>query len=303
MKLVGLMPCRNEAWVLGLSARVALTWCDELVIGFHDCDDESAHIACEISEGGGVVVPVALPSGPWAEMHHRQILLDKARERGATHIAIVDADEIMSANLVQAKEPTGKHASESAMIRAAIVDCPPDAIIEVQGYNMRGAIDRYHNSGIWGNRWFSLAFKDQPALGWATEGYDHHHREPRGAALLPYKLVRHGQGGVMHLWGASERRLLAKHALYKISERLKFPDKSVAAIDGMFSWAIHGRGPHDHPGNWTFTQAPKEWWEPYEKWMHHLDVNAIPWQEAECRRLVAEHGADRFSGLDLFGVV
>jgi hypothetical protein len=27
------------------------------------------------------------------------------------------------------------------------------------------------------------------------------------------------------------------------------------------------------------------------------------WQEAEVRRLVAEHGAEMFAGLDLFGIV
>jgi hypothetical protein len=36
--------------------------------------------------------------------------------------------------------------------------------------------------------------------------------------------------------------------------------------------------------------------------MKYLDVDAEPWQEAEVRRLVAEHGRETFAGLDLFGV-
>ena len=32
MKLVGIMPVRNEDWCLDLTARAALMWCDELVI-------------------------------------------------------------------------------------------------------------------------------------------------------------------------------------------------------------------------------------------------------------------------------
>jgi hypothetical protein len=34
----------------------------------------------------------------------------------------------------------------------------------------------------------------------------------------------------------------------------------------------------------------------------HLENEPL-WQEAEVRRLVAEHGAETFKGLDLFGVV
>jgi hypothetical protein len=36
--------------------------------------------------------------------------------------------------------------------------------------------------------------------------------------------------------------------------------------------------------------------------MKYLDVDAEPWQEAEVRRLVAEYGREKFTGLDLFGV-
>ena len=35
MKIIGLMAARNEQWCLGLSARAALMWLDELVILDH----------------------------------------------------------------------------------------------------------------------------------------------------------------------------------------------------------------------------------------------------------------------------
>lgn len=290
MKLIGLMPVRNEAHVLGLSARVALQWCDMLIVADHASDDASRDIMNDLHREFGAERFLIRDDRElqWREMAQRQMLLDEAREEGATHIAIVDADEILSANCV-------------GSIKQSIFAAPDNAIIEVPGYNMRGAIDRYHSNGIWGNRWFSLAFKDIPTLGWATEGYDHHHREPRGYPLLPYKIVRHGQGGVMHLWGASERRLVARHAWYKVTEALK-GKLGIPQIEEMYSWAIHGRGPQDNPSKWQFQQAPTEWWAGYEHLMHHLNIEAEPWQEAECRRLVAEHGRERFAGLDLFNV-
>ena len=49
MKVVALMPVRNEAWVLGFSARVALMWCDEIVFASHWPEDRSHDIMNELA--------------------------------------------------------------------------------------------------------------------------------------------------------------------------------------------------------------------------------------------------------------
>lgn len=290
MKLIALMPVRNEEWCLGLSLRVALMWCDAVVVGLHACTDRSADIVLEVKrENPGRVHWITLDDPKWDEMAHRQMLLEIARGQQATHISIVDADEVLTGNLLE----TG-----------ALHACAEDGeIIRMPGYNLRGSLSRYHANGIWGRRFFSLAFLNVPALSWTGDTF--HHREPRGVRLEPYGEVKHGRGGIMHLWGVSERRLRAKHALYKITERLRWPDKPVADIDRMYSWAIHGdprNAAYGTPETWTYADVPASWWSPYAHLMHHLHVDAEPWQEAECRRLIAEHGRGQFAGLDLFGV-
>jgi uncharacterized metal-binding protein YceD (DUF177 family) len=44
MKLVGLMLCRNSDWVIGLSLRAALMWCDAVVVLMHNCSDDTEEI-------------------------------------------------------------------------------------------------------------------------------------------------------------------------------------------------------------------------------------------------------------------
>lgn len=292
MKLIGLMPCRNEDWVLGLSARVALMWCDELVMLNHESRDRTHSIIRGIEEefgykeDGGRVTYLAA-SGAWHEMKHRQEMLRRSREFGATHIAIIDADEILTGNFL-------------STIRSNIESFPQGSILQLPGYNLRGSLNQYHSNGIWGRRWFSLAFRDHSLVRW--EGDTFHRREPLGVGPC-VRMGEQGTGGVMHLWGVSERRLRAKHALYKLTERLRWPQKAVQDIDRMYSWAIHGRPEAgDGRDRWTFAQVPEHWWKPYEHLMHYLNVDADPWQEAECRRLVAEHSAAQFAGLDLFDV-
>jgi hypothetical protein len=292
MKLVGLMPVRNEAWVLGLSARAALMWCDALVILDHASTDGTRAIIFDLlGEFPGRVIYERVDDAEWREMQHRQFMLETARERGATHIAIIDADEVL----------TG-HIFETTRFNI-LLGLENRAILQLPGYNLRGSINGYHSNGIWGNRWFSTVFIDNARLSW--NGDQFHHREPKGIELKAYRPMAQGQGGVMHLWGASERRLRAKSALYKITERLRWPDKPVYEIEEMYSWAIHGsdnRTGIGTPATWAYRDVPSEWWAPYAHLMHYLDLDSEPWQEQECRRMVALHGADRFAGLDLFGV-
>ena len=297
MKLVGMMPARNEAWCLGLSLRVALMWCDAVIVLDHASTDRTPDIVEAVmgEEDPGRVLYIRNEDPKWDEMAHRQRMLVAARQIGATHLAIIDADEVVSGDIMHCEECI-------SAFRQAIETMAGESIMELPGYNLRNGLGQYHSNGVWGNRWFSTAFADNRLLHWGGDNF--HHREPRGLKLQPYRPIEQGQGGVMHLWGASERRLIAKHALYKITEHLRKmrPD---SVIDREYSWAIKGDPQvpsFGTPSTWTYSPVSDSWWAPYAHLMGHLDIDAEPWQEAEVRRLVAEHGHNEFSGLDLFGV-
>lgn len=311
MKLIGLMPVKNEDWILGLSARVALTWCDELVILDNGSTDGSFEIASEL--WGQETVHLICSPGLWNEMPQRQRMLDLARLQGATHIALIDADEILTGNLAPSQ------------VRFWIETMEPGTMFQLPLYNMRGGMYRYHSNGLWGGGLMTLAFKDEPKLHWKGDRF--HHRQPMGRPHWDtFSPVEHGEGGVMHMWGASETRLLAKHALYKVTERLRWPQKDVTEIDRYYSQCIKG-ATEGETATWTFDTAPASWWTPYAHLLKYLDLGALyswapfssgagflpgqpgnpmsaakPWQVAEVRRLIAEHGRDTFAGLDLFGV-
>src|SRR3954468_875088 len=97
MRLIATLPARNEDWCLGLSVRAALRWCDAVVVLNHASSDRTAKILCDVvAEVGNRLRVIHEPNPEWSEMSHRQRLLDEARSMGATHIAIVDADEVLT---------------------------------------------------------------------------------------------------------------------------------------------------------------------------------------------------------------
>ncbi len=284
MKLVGIMPCRNESWIIEASVRAAFMWCDDLVILDHASTDETNGILQRLLlEYPGRATLIRIEDPIWSEMQHRQELLDEARARKATHVAIVDADEILTGNLLP-------------NIRNYIEILQPGETLQVGMLAMWRALDYYRvDTSIWSNRYdLTLAFADAPALAWrTTNGYDHHHREPHGSFR---KRLDPLPGGVMHLQWCSWRRLKAKHARYKMDERLKYPQKPIAEIDRMYSLALDERG-------LNVQLVPESYWKPYEHLRKYIDLEAEPWQEQQCRDWIAEHGKEKFAGLDLFGVV
>lgn len=294
MKLTGLMPVRNEDYCLGLTLRAALLWCDTVIVGLHACTDGSKDIVEAVireNERGRVIV-IHESDPTWDEMKYRSTMLAWARQAGAQAMAIVDADEVVTGNLVSQENcvwPLDK--------------LPANGIMQFPMYNLRGSLTRYHADGVWGNRVTDVVFRDNPLAQWSGDCF--HHRQPQGVKWAPYRPIQHGQGGVLHLWGASERRLRAKQALYKVTERLRWPNKSVAEIDRYYNLAIYGdpRKPEwGTPATWTYADVPEAWLAPYKQWLKHVDLETAPWQECEVGRLIAQHGLERFDGLDLFEV-
>jgi hypothetical protein len=310
MKLICLMPVRNEEWVLGLSARAALMWCDQLVIGLHRCMDDSFQIARFVQDQhAGRVTIIQHREENWTEMAHRQRLLEVARERGATHIAMIDADEVLTGNLLMDNGPV--------CIERLVTELKPSTVLQLPWLALPRTTDRYLTSGIWGpGQQVSMAFKDEPGAHWALHdgGRDFHHRNPMGIGRNFHAPLKPEQGGIMHLQFLSHRRLRAKQALYKAVEVLRWPAPTMlngkkcntdyelkAELNAMYGRAVYDSDPAKH----TTAPAPLEWWLPYAHLMSYLDVSETeaPWQEIALRRLIAEHGAKTFAGLDFFGVV
>jgi hypothetical protein len=312
MKIVATMPVRNEAWVLGLTLRAALMWCDEVIVLDHASDDDTWRVYNDILKTERCYVGFSrVPELAWDEMEHRQSLLEFARGRHATHIAILDADELVTGNLLPG-------------IRAYVEATPPGHTLDLPQINLRGAVDRMHTSGIWAQAHTATAFRDCPSYSWQTDkGYQHHHRSPYGLPGHGYRPVKREHGGLFHLQMLDERRLRAKQLLYCLNDALNLKRGIVGGkrdtpekIRAYYSLAVYGFEPKHIPPAappqsfaecWSRANAdilapvPSSWWEPYAHLMQHLRPSVEPWQLAECKRIVGEYPGI-LKGLDTFGL-
>ncbi len=284
MRLIGLMLARNEAWTLEASVRAALRWCDAIVILDHASTDGThdviAGLRREFGGEGGRIIPLAEADPVWNEMNHRQRTLEAARAHGATHCALVDADEILCETLV-------------GPIRVLSAALPPGAVLQIPWVILWRSLDWYRDDdSVWSRAMVSMAFCDAPGLHWEelAGGYQHHHRHPMGSTQQRFGRLQ--DGGLLHYQHASWRRLLAKQALYQMREIVHHPHLTAAEIRGRY-------GPTVNETDLRRSPVPAAWWGP-EKAL--IRPEEIPWQEAECRRLIEVYGAEKFAEVDLWGV-
>ncbi|MEM9064133.1 MAG: hypothetical protein AAGB51_01445 [Planctomycetota bacterium] len=288
MELVGLMHVRDEQWVLGLSLPALLRFCDRVVLLDHGSTDRTPAIADKVAE----THPDRLIRTQWEGRHYnemgiRQKLLDTGREVGGTHFFMIDADEVLTGNLL-------------SRVRGLVAELEPGFGLELPWPAMWGNPDRYRSdASVWSNNTKLFAYADEPSLGHRPhgDGYDMHHQAPRGLRMPTKRpLGADSDGGVMHLQFANRRRLVAKHAWYKMSETVRFPGREPAElIDRKYNQALDETG-------LGLAEAPDSWWAPYADLRSEMNLNDSPWHEAEVLRFWQEHGSEMFEGLELWGL-
>lgn len=287
MKLTALTCVRNEQWVLEASLPAALELVDEVVVLDHNSTDATPDIVAQCARDfPGRVHAVGWDGSTWNETAIRQRTLDEARARGATHLFVLDADEILTANTVQT-------------VRTAIGSLAPGECLELPWLAMWRSLDAFrHDDSVWSSNYHVFAFADAPRVRYAAldDGYDLHMRAPRGLVRPPVRPITSPlDGGLMHLQFAHRRRLIAKHAWYKMTERVRFPHKPVAEIDAMYNQAMDESGLRTAP-------VPATWWAPYAGLRARIDLGDTPWHERAAMDLWRAHGGDCFAGLELWGL-
>lgn len=285
MKIVAMMVVRNEAWVLRASLRTALKWADEVVVIDHGSYDETPDIlARAFAETRRVFRRERHIDLPFDEMDIRQELLVWARTRDATHVAWVDADEVITENLVP-------------MVQAWAEALEPAQQLRLPMIAPWGNLDRYRDDdSAWANAHSFILVRDEvPTINWRADrtGYQLHHREPYGSDKILRPIEGRKLGGFFHLQWASWRRLVAKHAHYQVTERLRYPKKASKLIKIQYTQAPKDREPRCSP-------VPESWWDPETKAL--VDLEHEPWYEEEVRRLVQKHGRREFKDLELWGL-
>ena len=92
MKIIAILPVRNESWIIRHNLNILVEICDEILVTDGDSTDGTREICSSFEK---VHLLTDEEKGPVKKENRRKILLERARDfEGFNYILALDADEL-----------------------------------------------------------------------------------------------------------------------------------------------------------------------------------------------------------------
>jgi glycosyltransferase involved in cell wall biosynthesis len=276
VKIIGLVPVRNEAWVLPHSLASLSGFCDVVIVSDQNSDDESREICRRFPK------VVLLESAECRiSTQVRWQLFDAARQYdGCNLLWCTDADELVSPNAARDFFAT----RQDALKPATIIEC-----LFVHLWHSSNCYREYH----WGYapHFKPLAFVDDRRMDYDRSRPSSIH-EPRVPVESAGSVLRAGELHVLHLQWLLAGRTQMRQAWYRCREWLD--GKPAAAINEYYSTTL------PDPRVRT-AEMPAAWAEGLS--FPDLAIDREPsWNERDILAWFDEHGPTFFEPLEIWHV-
>jgi glycosyltransferase involved in cell wall biosynthesis len=278
VKIIGLVPVRNEAWILPHTLACLTGFCDVVIVSDQDSDDDSKEICRRFTN---VVVLESRVRGVCEQA--RWELLDAARGyEGRNLWWWNDADELASPSLAR----TFFERHDGAIEPGTAIECP--------FYHLWGRVDRYRDdSSPYRPQWKQLAIVDDRRIDYDRSiGLPLH--QPRVTVGDGGTCIRAEAVPVFHLQWLIKNRNQIKQAWYRCREWMEGA-KTAAAINHRYSITL------PEPAVRT-TQVPPEW----AAQITFPDIAAVDrecsWQERDIFQWFDERTPEFFEPLEIWHI-
>jgi glycosyltransferase involved in cell wall biosynthesis len=276
LKIVALVPVRNEAWVLPHSLASLSGFCDVIIVSDQNSDDGSREICRRFPK-----VVLIESAEQRISTQVRWQLFDAAREYdGCNLLWCTDADELAS-------PAAARHFFESRQD-----DLKPGTIVECLFVHPWHSPTRYRDYH-WGYapQFKALAFVDDRRMDYDRSRPNSIH-EPRVPIEGARTVVRAGELRVLHLQWLLAGRTQMRQAWYRCREWLD--GKPAAAINEYYSTTLPGSRVHTSP-------MPAAWAEGLT--FPDLAVDREPsWNERDILAWFETHGPAFFEPLEIWHI-
>ncbi len=292
MKIVALLPFKNEEWCLPSYLHNTIKVVDEIIA----IDDGSTDNSLKILEDAGAKVYSSeklrnFNSG-WSEGSIRAELLKLGRESGGTHFVCLDADESFTNNFVE-------------ISKKSISELRPGEKIAMQWLALWKSYTHYrHDSTVWSNNWKDFVVADSPELTYNSKQHMHLGRTPLGnheSGKSHWISYPPNYAAVMHFQFSVYNNFQLKQSWFRCSELIQAPGTE-SAINAKYSITLLDQGV-------GLQEMPKEWYDgvPFPT----VDNFDPEWNEDKFLRkdllpgimkYFDDYGVDYFKDLDIWHI-
>lgn len=272
MKVIALVPVKNEAWILRFSLANMSLFSDEIILLDDGSTDGSRDIAAEFEN---VQVLSYDAEEAYVDMSaRRNVLLAAGREAGGTHFVFLDADETFSDLAI-----TTLHSRMANMKQGETLCFPWISIVDSNGTwgfdpkekTLFKDIVYFDN----GNDTFAPKALSEDR----TPSHDHH--------FVPFE-----EGYILHFQQIAKKRYALKQTWYRVNELLE-GKRSARRINATYDFTKRSNQKHIEVLSDKFTRAHRQ--------DISSDVDGAMYVE-RLQRMFDEKGIEHFEALDIWYV-
>jgi hypothetical protein len=277
-QIIVLTPVRNEAWILRRFLECTSLWADHIIIADQSSEDDARAIAQAFPK----VTVIENPHREFSEVARQRLLIETARRSpGPRLLLALDADEIMSANILDSAEwRTVLQAQPGTVLCFAKVDL----FNSPAHYFLHSAVDR----GAW------LPF------GYVDDGAEH-----AGAVIHTTRVparpcspsLRLNEVVLLHYNQCNLPRMESKDRFYRCFARVNAPEQNAVDIHRLHDWYERLKF------KFKIRPTPAEWFDNYRR--AGIDLSSIAvepffWSDWEVLRMFKQYGPETFRHVDIW---
>ena len=215
MKVIALLPFKNEEWVLKSYLHSVSQVCDQIIA----IDDESIDGSSKILEDNGATVYSSTKlkrfNSGWSEGSIRAELLKLGREAGGTHFVCLDADETFTNPSINT-------------IKQMFPQLKPGDKIAMQWLALWGNYTKYrHDATVWSNNWKDFVVADEPSMSYNASQHMHLGRTPSAPneiGDMKWNRIGNNYGAVMHFQFSAYNNFQLRQCWLRCSELIQEPN-------------------------------------------------------------------------------
>jgi glycosyltransferase involved in cell wall biosynthesis len=281
MKVIGLMPVRNEAWIVDRTLTALTAVCDHVLVADQHSDDGTRRILARHAPK----VQVMDNDLPTHSTRVRWQLLEAARDyAGQNLLLFTDADEVLSANIL-----------EGDLLRR-LTSLPPGTAVRVELVNLWRSPRLWRRDGsVWSDRWMEIGLRDDRRVryGPAPHPADHNLRVPPCPRSETFKELK-----LLHFQFVQFDRMLSKQRRYRAMEAVELGRQRAPEINLRYCITRDER-------RCRLAPIRREWTDGWTRRgvdLTHLPTSELYWYDVDVLRRFAERGAGYFAPVDLWTV-
>ena len=277
MKIIAMMPARNEAWVIAHSLTGLSAFCDVILVSDRHSDDNTRDVCRQFPK------VVLLDPGPDRRIREqRWQLLDAARHYdGCNLLWATDADELLSP------------ASATALFERERDRLIPGTAIECRYYHLWNDARRYRTDhSHYAPQWKQIAFVDDRRSDFDRSQHLTLH-EPRVPAGPDAPVIQSDAVAVLHLQWLIPQHNQLKQAWYRCREWLD-RGKSAASINEFYAVTL--------PAPRVKTTAVPTEWVADVTFPDASDDLLPSWHQRELLTWFDRYGIEHFESLEIWHI-